>query len=368
MVAGTPLREAHSLGDLRDRRGLEAEHGHDPVAREIGDGAKLLVRGDVERLGKIIGWHAPNGQRFLTITQGVLLGFRNRLSNLGRSRTPDRIASSGVIPPGTRPHRAGGPSTRSVHEPFPLVDAPVTTPDGHGHAMIVVEHDRPRATGPGSTSGQQGGIRHDPAYRRQRRAQQRAASAQYGRAQRFRGPGPHGDPGGQFGAYGRQQPVGQFGVGAAEDEAVRVDEFHGGCEGEAQGASGAVEGPQGGRVSGGRPLGQQGDRVAVPRETAPGKAGFAQYGRLARVLLQAAAGTAGAAGAVRLDGDVAEFAGEAAGSRNNRPSMIRAAPIPVSAETCTRVSAGRSALQYSASAPRLASFSGSGTVSWSGQW
>ncbi|GLX23211.1 hypothetical protein Slala01_68550 [Streptomyces lavendulae subsp. lavendulae] len=57
MVAGTPLREAHPLGDLRDGRGLEAEHGHDPVARQIGNGAQLFVRGDVKGLGKIIGRH-----------------------------------------------------------------------------------------------------------------------------------------------------------------------------------------------------------------------------------------------------------------------------------------------------------------------
>ncbi|WP_406110269.1 transposase [Streptomyces sp. NBC_01003] len=42
------------------------------MAREIRDGAQLLVRGDVKRLGKIIGRHASNGQRFLTIAQGGL--------------------------------------------------------------------------------------------------------------------------------------------------------------------------------------------------------------------------------------------------------------------------------------------------------
>ena len=70
VIAGTPLREADPLGDLRDRRRLEAEYGHDPVTREVGHGAQLFVGADAKRLGKIIGRHASNGQRFLTIEQG----------------------------------------------------------------------------------------------------------------------------------------------------------------------------------------------------------------------------------------------------------------------------------------------------------
>jgi len=110
------------------------------------------------------------------------------------------------------------------------------------------------------------------------------------------------------------QPRLEGGVEAAEDHRARVDDVDRGREAHAQRPPGRLDRPQGVRVAGAGPGQQLGHRAAgLPDAGADGagQPGRAQDRLLAGDLLQAAAGAAAAARAVRLHGDVADLAGEA---------------------------------------------------------
>ena len=149
------------------------------------------------------------------------------------------------------------------------------------------------------------------------------------------------------------EPVGEFGVGAAQDQPSPGRQVHRAGQRDAERRPASVQRRRTSRVPGAARLGQQGHAVACrardrPRAARPPRPRTAPGSRGRRRR------TRGRPGA-RAHGPVRP---RSRGSpRSSRPSTTTAAPMPISAETCTKSCGVPSPRQSSARPPKLASLS-----------